>query len=88
YLTPQDLLHLAWTIKQFRAFLMKRTSAYLWKVSRCNIPDLPECPPYLSEPAYANLVFFNHCHACLKKNIKTIFWEFSARYCTSCRLKR
>ncbi|KAF9819711.1 hypothetical protein IEO21_01976 [Rhodonia placenta] len=51
---------------------MKRTSAYLWKVSRRNIPGLPECPPYLSEPAYAKIVF-NHCHACLKKNVKIIF---------------
>jgi hypothetical protein len=33
-----------------------------WRVSRLNIPMLPPCPEDISEPAYANLMFFAHCH--------------------------
>ncbi|KAI0646993.1 hypothetical protein C8Q79DRAFT_1009145 [Trametes meyenii] len=43
---------------------MSRTSAPFWKSARRNVDDLPECPSSLSEPAYANLMFFPHCHDC------------------------
>lgn len=45
---------------------MSRTSAYLWKAARANVEGLPECPSYLSEPQYANLVFSPHCHVSLE----------------------
>ena len=61
-LDPLDLLHLARTSKDFRNLLMSRSSISLWKVARLNIEGLPDCPPYLSEPAYANLAFDAHCH--------------------------
>lgn len=41
---------------------MSRSSATFWKVARQNVDDLPGCPPYLSEPAYANLLYFPYCH--------------------------
>ncbi|KAI0745945.1 hypothetical protein C8Q76DRAFT_773444 [Earliella scabrosa] len=82
---PRDLLNLARTSKDFRRVLMSRSSAPFWKAARQQVPGLPDCPPYLSEPAYANLAFFSHCHSCLKPNIKTAIWEFSVRYCNKCK---
>ncbi|KZT71821.1 hypothetical protein DAEQUDRAFT_723911 [Daedalea quercina L-15889] len=83
-LEPRDLLNLARTTKPFRAFLMSRGSAGMWKAARANVKGLPDCPPHLSEPVYANLVFFPYCHNCLKSNVQTILWEFSKRYCPAC----
>ncbi len=61
-LHPRDLLSLARTTKDFRALLMSRSSASCWATSRKQIQGLPEIPENLSEPAYANLIFCNHCH--------------------------
>ncbi|OJT01676.1 hypothetical protein TRAPUB_7878 [Trametes pubescens] len=83
---PRDLLNLARTSKSFRAFLTSRTSAPFWKAARKQVEGLPDCPPFLSEPQYANLLFFSHCHICLKPNVKTIIWEVCARFCsTGCK---
>ncbi|KAI0689365.1 hypothetical protein C8T65DRAFT_746206 [Cerioporus squamosus] len=82
---PRDLLNLARTTKGFRAFLMSRESEPFWRAARRQIEDLPECPTFLSEPAYANLVFFSHCHGCLKPNVKAVMWEFLVRYCPKCK---
>ncbi|KAI0675152.1 hypothetical protein C8Q78DRAFT_524387 [Trametes maxima] len=80
-LHPRDLLNLARTTRDFRAFLMSRNSASLWKAARKAVPDLPDLPPWLSEPAYANLMFFPYCHGCLKPNIQRVYWMLCARYC-------
>ncbi|KAI0645556.1 hypothetical protein C8Q79DRAFT_910119 [Trametes meyenii] len=82
---PRDLLNLARTSKEFRAFLMSRNSAPFWKAARQQVEGLPECPPFLSEPQYANLLFFPYCHSCLKSNMQTIIWELYARYCQACK---
>lgn len=62
FLHPRDLLNLARTSKDFRALLLNRSSALFWKTSRKQIEGLPEIPDHVSEPAYANLLFCNHCH--------------------------
>ncbi|RPD57570.1 hypothetical protein L226DRAFT_610613 [Lentinus tigrinus ALCF2SS1-7] len=82
---PRDLLNLARTSKEFRAFLMSRQSEPFWKAARRRVEGLPECPPFLSEPAYANLVFFPYCHSCLKPKVKPVMWEFLVRYCPKCK---
>lgn len=41
---------------------MSRDAMSFWKASRKQIVGLPEPPPDISEPAYANFLFFNHCH--------------------------
>ncbi|EPT04640.1 hypothetical protein FOMPIDRAFT_1045913 [Fomitopsis schrenkii] len=87
YLEPRDLLNLARTTKPFRRFLMSRRSASTWKAARANVGDLPDCPPHLSEPQYANLLFFPYCNSCLKPNVRHVLWEFSARYCPPCTRK-
>ncbi|KAH9951400.1 hypothetical protein B0H21DRAFT_818443 [Amylocystis lapponica] len=85
YLHPRDLLNMARTSKEFREYLMSRKSAFLWKAARQNVEGLPDCPPYFSEPAYANLAFFSYCHGCFKGNIQNVIWEFRVRYCTACK---
>ena len=62
---PLELLHLARTSKDFRFLLMSRQSALLWQGARQNIEGLPDCPPFLSEPEFANLLFGTSCHVCL-----------------------
>jgi len=62
---PLDLLRLARTTKGFRKLLMSRSSISLWKDVLRNISGLPECPPWMSEPAWVNLVFYPHCHVSL-----------------------
>ncbi|KAI0689360.1 hypothetical protein C8T65DRAFT_834646 [Cerioporus squamosus] len=72
--------------KEYREFLMSRNAAQLWKAARHQAePYLLDCPPFLSEPAYANLVFFSHCHSCTTPDVKTVMWEFFARYCQKCK---
>jgi hypothetical protein len=62
FLKPLDLLSLARTSKAFRNLLMRKSNAFIWRASRSLIPNLPECPPDLSEPQYACLAFDPHCH--------------------------
>ncbi|KAI0784953.1 hypothetical protein C8Q75DRAFT_776872 [Abortiporus biennis] len=86
HMKPMDLLNLARTSKDFRALLMSRSSGPFWRSARSNLAGLPDCPTFLSEPAYANLVFTSHCHRCLKPNISCSPWPtFRARYCAACR---
>ncbi|KAI0721702.1 hypothetical protein C8T65DRAFT_630946 [Cerioporus squamosus] len=87
FMHPRDLLNLARTSKPFRALLMSRSSISMWRASIQGVEDLPKCPSYMSEPAYVNLLFFPHCHGCLKPNVQTILFEFGARYCNSCKQK-
>ena len=65
--SPLDLLRLARTTKAFRTLLMSRSSIAIWKSARELSSDpqvigMPDPPPYLSEPALANLAFDPHCH--------------------------
>ena len=41
---------------------MDKTSAFVWKTARRQVRDLPPCPADLTEPEYANLVFYARCH--------------------------
>ena len=52
---------LARTTKVFREYLMTRRSALVWKTARGNVEDIPDCPPYLAEPFYAELMFGVDC---------------------------
>jgi hypothetical protein len=62
FLYPMDLLNLSRTSKDFRNLLLQRSSAAAWKAARLQVDGLPDCPPDLSEPQYANLAFYPHCH--------------------------
>jgi len=65
HLNPFDLIRLARTTKQFRRVLMHRSSISVWKNARENVPNMPDCPAYWTEPYYANLAFDPHCHVSL-----------------------
>ncbi|KAH0829105.1 hypothetical protein J3R83DRAFT_2571 [Lanmaoa asiatica] len=86
YIHPIDLLNLARTCKSLRALLMDKSSVFVWKSARRQVKGLPDCPPDLTEPEYANLVFYARCHGC-GKYVKTVFWEMRRRYCPSCRMR-
>lgn len=62
FLLPMDLLNLSRTNKDFRNLLLRRSSAAAWKAARLHVDGLPDCPPDIAEPQYANLVFYSHCH--------------------------
>ncbi|KAG9313900.1 hypothetical protein JVU11DRAFT_4672 [Chiua virens] len=84
HLMPLDVLRLARTTKQFRRLLMHRSAVSIWIAARKNVPDLPDCPPYMSEPQFANLVFDTHCHECLAPNIRSVDWRIARRICSKC----
>ncbi|CAL1693998.1 unnamed protein product [Somion occarium] len=85
HMGPGELLNLARTSKALRALLMKRDAAPFWAAARRTVEGLPDCPPFLSEPEYANLCFDSHCHRCLKPNVRSITWACLKRYCPDCR---
>lgn len=63
HLHPRDILSLARTSKAFRALLMDRKNAFIWKVARKALPgELADPHPVLSEPALARLMFDPQCH--------------------------
>lgn len=62
FLRPRDLLTLARTCKDFRAYLINRRSIPCWKAVRQRWKDLPDCPSDISEMHYARLVFTEECH--------------------------
>ena len=55
---------MARSCKTLRGFFMSKASAPAWVASRQAIA-LPECPPDLSEPKYADLLFSKGCYVSL-----------------------
>ncbi|KAI0753869.1 hypothetical protein C8Q74DRAFT_345030 [Fomes fomentarius] len=86
YLCPRDLLVLARTCKQFRAFFLHRSNEPLWHAARENVENLPRCPPFMSEPAFMNLLFSTHCQNCGKSSVWEAMWIWFVRYCPKCVL--
>ncbi|KAH9833537.1 uncharacterized protein C8Q71DRAFT_773908 [Rhodofomes roseus] len=84
-LHPRDLLSLSRTSKSFNSFLMRRSSAYLWRGSLRNVEGLPPCPSGLIEPSWVSLVFSPYCTGCMVRTAPTIYWEFRVRSCATCR---
>ncbi|KZT74573.1 hypothetical protein DAEQUDRAFT_807678 [Daedalea quercina L-15889] len=84
YLHPRDLLRLSWVSKSFNTFLMRKSSAYIWKQSLKKVHNLPPCPEQLIEPAWVTLVFSSHCASCGASTTSEPYWEFYARFCKRC----
>ncbi|KAG9008181.1 hypothetical protein FRB93_006749 [Tulasnella sp. JGI-2019a] len=88
WLQPIDLLQLARSTKTLRSHLMSKVSFSVWKASRENvIGGTPECPEYMSEPAFARLLFANECFACGKPGNNAqcpIYWTIQMRCCPKC----
>ncbi|KAG2150222.1 uncharacterized protein EDB93DRAFT_1249795 [Suillus bovinus] len=83
FLLPMDLLNLSRTSKDFRNLLLQRSSASAWKTARLQVDGLPDCPQDMSEPQYANLAFYPHCHNC-DRVVRSVLWSLRARYCPRC----
>ncbi|KAG1750274.1 hypothetical protein EDB19DRAFT_2022527 [Suillus lakei] len=83
FLRPMDLLNLSRITKAFRSLLMQKSSAFIWREARRQIANFPNCPTDLSEPQYANLAFYPHCHGC-GKGVRSVIWPLRARYCSTC----
>ncbi|KAG9008193.1 hypothetical protein FRB93_006761 [Tulasnella sp. JGI-2019a] len=84
WLQPIDLLQLARSTRTLRNHLMSKVSLSLWKSSRRNVlGGAPECPEYMSEPAFAQLLFSDECFVCGKKT-NWMFWEVKMRCCNEC----
>ncbi|KAI9568846.1 hypothetical protein HD554DRAFT_678596 [Boletus coccyginus] len=86
YIHPTDLLSLARTCKSLRELLMDKSSTFVWKTARSQVKSLPDCPADLTEPEYANLIFYARCHGCGKYTI-TILCRVRRRYCPGCRIR-
>lgn len=63
-LAPKDLIALARTTKQLRKYILDKSARPIWQASLANVPPSLSCPPELSEPAYAAIVFDNTCTRC------------------------
>ncbi|KAI0741390.1 hypothetical protein C8Q80DRAFT_1194171 [Daedaleopsis nitida] len=81
---PRDLLNLARTCKRFRDFFLHPSNERLWEAARANVEGLPPRPPFLSEPAFINLLFFPSCHNCGQGNVRKVIWQWFVRYCPKC----
>ncbi|KAI0753844.1 hypothetical protein C8Q74DRAFT_1393272 [Fomes fomentarius] len=84
YLDPRDLLVLARTCRQFRAFFLHRSNEPLWRAAGENAGNLPPCPPFMSESAFLNLLFSTYCQNCGRPGVWKVMWAWFARYCPKC----
>ncbi|EUC55285.1 hypothetical protein RSOL_107910 [Rhizoctonia solani AG-3 Rhs1AP] len=85
HLLPMDLLSLARSNKFFRKLLMSRTSLQLWQQALGNAPEIPSCPPELSEPQYISLIFSKTCSSCGARVLRRMDPYLHVRLCNSCR---
>ncbi|KAG8727529.1 hypothetical protein FRC11_012975, partial [Ceratobasidium sp. 423] len=85
HLFPADLLSLARSNKFFRNMFMSRTSHHLWKQALVNDPDIPNCPPELSEPQYVSLLFSKTCSSCGARVLRRMDPYLYVRLCNTCR---
>ncbi|KLO15290.1 hypothetical protein SCHPADRAFT_938883 [Schizopora paradoxa] len=78
--SPEDLLHLARTCRQWRVMLMSKASKYIWEAAR-EAHSVPNCPDDLNEPKFADLLFGKGCMSCsASKTFKHPLFEFRTRF--------
>ncbi|SJL12331.1 uncharacterized protein ARMOST_15754 [Armillaria ostoyae] len=86
YFKPQDLLVLARTSKDIRAFVLNQSQAGVWRRARkAESPPVPAPMAGLSEPAWISLLYDPYCGFCGAKDVRTIDFTFLARLCSSCK---
>ncbi|RDX54133.1 hypothetical protein OH76DRAFT_1374062 [Lentinus brumalis] len=83
-LHPKDLLSFVRSCKDFCRFLLHPKHDFIWREARKQVEGMPDCPPFLSERAYAHLAFSWHCRTCARKNVRDVLWPWFARYCSTC----
>ncbi|TDL24873.1 hypothetical protein BD410DRAFT_744574 [Rickenella mellea] len=83
HLAPLDLLHMAQSSKQLRQNLMSKHSKPIWRTARDSL-GMPDCPPDMSEPQYAQFIFTKNCYVCDKVTVQTIEYALRVRLCKRC----
>ncbi|KZV70723.1 hypothetical protein PENSPDRAFT_685292 [Peniophora sp. CONT] len=84
YLPPGDLLQLARTTKSFRALLLSRSRVPIWRRAYHLVAPCPPAPKWMSEPAWAHLVFGgNFCHMCNARPVR-VHPGLLKRVCRTC----
>ncbi|KAG8790870.1 hypothetical protein FRC12_010794 [Ceratobasidium sp. 428] len=84
-LNPGDLVSLSRSNKYFRNLLLQRSAVQIWRRAESNMPGLPPCPPGISEPQYAALMFSKTCTLCGASTAVRPDPNLRARLCASCR---
>ncbi|EIW60825.1 uncharacterized protein TRAVEDRAFT_46065 [Trametes versicolor FP-101664 SS1] len=86
HLSPLDMLNLSRSSKSMRAILSsKKLSKHAWVAARKNIvPALPDCPDFISEMAYAHVLFEHSCEACDAPRARHALYEIPMRLCKQC----
>ncbi|KAJ8078263.1 hypothetical protein PM082_000469 [Marasmius tenuissimus] len=83
HVMPLDLLRLSRTSRALRNLLLRRETAWLWRSTR-ERNSIPEPFPTMSEPAFADLLFEQHCQLCGAKAGRIIIWSAFVRCCRRC----
>ena len=60
HLSPKDVITLTRTSKILRETLLSRNATTVWKAALSR-EDVPECPSWMTEPAWASLLFEPVC---------------------------
>ncbi|KAI0702400.1 hypothetical protein C8T65DRAFT_264045 [Cerioporus squamosus] len=84
HMHPLDLLNYSRTCQSNRRILLSRGSRTAWNEALAAIPDLPPCPPDMSQPKYAALVFDCHCFACGARDAYSVDYALRVRFCETC----
>ncbi|CAE6495314.1 unnamed protein product [Rhizoctonia solani] len=85
YLFPIDIISLSRSTKFFRALLLQRSAAHIWRTALQNVSGLPPCPKDLCEPQYAALLFTKYCSSCGETAIRSMDPYLNVRLCNACR---
>ncbi|KAF9478496.1 hypothetical protein BDN70DRAFT_781422, partial [Pholiota conissans] len=56
YLSVYDLQNFIRLSKRFRAVFLRRSASTVWRQCIANSPDLPPCPPDMTEPQYVSFM--------------------------------
>ncbi|RDB27016.1 hypothetical protein Hypma_005172 [Hypsizygus marmoreus] len=70
HLHPLDVYHLSQTAKALRNIVLARNARSLWKTVYERHPDVPQCPPHMSEPAWTTLIFISTVCEVVSSQIK------------------
>ncbi|THH00583.1 hypothetical protein EW145_g7059, partial [Phellinidium pouzarii] len=83
YLGPDDILRLSRSSKALRELLVSKSSRVIWHTAEESV-GLPACPPDLSSPQYAALLFDTFCTHCLKARAFNHIITLRVRLCQKC----
>ncbi|KAH9922967.1 uncharacterized protein B0H18DRAFT_498915 [Fomitopsis serialis] len=88
-LTPLELANLAQTNQAFHATITSPQASKIWKIARKAVWNVPDCPPKVSESAWARLIYGGaKCQVCGTPNVHKIDFAIMRRACVKCKKKK